>query len=68
MSRILNFFLFIETVYDLLLYWGMKIHVIKRLKVQYYTKIEFVYTIFDVILYSGSVEVEVVCHFTNVIS
>ena len=68
MSRILNFFLFIETVYDLLLYWGMKIHVIKRLKVQYYTKIEFVYTFFDVILYSGSVEVEVVCHFTNVIS
>ena len=68
MTRILNFFLFIETVYDLLLYWGMKIHAIKRLKVQYFTKIEFVYTIFDVILYSGSVELEVVCHFTNVIS
>lgn len=68
MTRILNFFLFIETVYDLLLFWGMKIHVIKRLKVQYYTKNELVYTIFDVILYSGSVELEVVCHFTNVIS
>ena len=66
--RILNFFLFIETVYDFLLFWGMKILVIKRLKVQYYTKNEFVYTIFDVILYSGSVELEVVCQFTNVIS
>ena len=68
MRRILSFFLFIETVYGFLLFWGMKIHVIKRLKVKYYTKNEFVYTIFDVILYSGNVELEVACQFTNVIS